>query len=146
MAREGAWERFAKYFQEVPFGAGFARIGAAAGAFKQFHKEDEKFPTGYFFSDNLFITLLVEIGFPGLMIVMLLVGLIFFNGIKAWRTEERTHLIGVQLAMLSALLAIFLGSYGGEGVIYNPESAFFWFFSGVMMKSFAKDFDQPTPT
>lgn len=141
-ARRGALERFSRYATEIPFGAGFSRVGASAGAFASYNLADKRFPGGYFFGDNLFITLLIEIGFPGLLFVSSLIGVILFKGFKGWHQEKRTFLIGPQLAILSSLFAIFIGSYGAEGIIYNPESAFFWFFSGVLIKTFNPNFGQ----
>ena len=48
-ARTGAFDRFVIYVQEIPFGAGFSRVGAAAGAFKELHQEDRVFGYKYFF-------------------------------------------------------------------------------------------------
>ena len=134
-ARRGAWERFKKYSSEVPFGAGFSRVGASAGAFKSYQSKDQFFGQKYFFADNLFITLLVETGIPGLIFVTLLVLAVLQKGLKAWRNEERKELIGLQLAITGSLFAIFIGSFGAEGIIYNPESCFFWFFGGTLIKS-----------
>ncbi len=132
-ARRGALERFMVYAQQIPFGAGFSRSGAAAGAFGDANKSDTYFKPGYFFADNLFVHLLIEMGIPGVIIVGLLVGCILFIGFQIWRHEKRVHLIGPQLAIWSSLVAITVGSYGGEGIVYNPESCFFWLFAGVMM-------------
>lgn len=133
IARRGNWDRFVKYATEVPFGAGFSRVGAAAGAFTDLQKGDPYFTKGHFFSDNLFILLVIEIGIPGFLIVTtLLLGILFF-GYKIWRTETREELIGPQMAIWSSLVAIAIGSYGAEGIVYNPESGFFWLFAGIMM-------------
>lgn len=141
VARRGALERFFHYAQEVPFGAGFSRVGAAAGAFQNELKSDKMFRSDHFFSDNLFIHLLIEIGFPGLIFVSLIVGSIIFSGLKMVWNEKRQNLIGPQVAILSAIFAIAVGSYGAEGIVYNPESCFFWLFSGVLMSMRRPDFD-----
>ncbi|MCC6138623.1 MAG: hypothetical protein IT287_08315 [Bdellovibrionaceae bacterium] len=140
VARRGAMDRFITYLRVVPFGAGFSRVGASAGAFEDVHKTDTFFAKGYFFSDNLFVHLLVELGLPGVFILTLLIGSVLFIGIKIWRTESRAQLIGPQMAILSSLVAIAAGSYGAEGIIYNPESCFFWLFAGVMMSMRNPDF------
>jgi O-antigen ligase len=132
-ARRGSFNRFLKYASDVPFGAGFSRVGAAAGAFPQLQKNDPHFPVGYFFSDNLFVLLVIEIGIPGLLIVVAMILSILYIGFRIWRTEERQQLLGPQMAIFSSLVAIAAGSYGAEGIVYNPESCFFWLFAGVMM-------------
>ncbi|MCJ8277662.1 MAG: O-antigen ligase family protein, partial [Bdellovibrionales bacterium] len=133
-ARRGAWDRFVLYAQQVPFGAGLSRVGAAAGAFKELHKRDRTFGYKYFFTDNFWLTALVEIGLPGMFIVTLLVGLILWAGIRSHFGIEKHSLKVLNLSLLSSLLALFICLYGAEGLIYNPEACFFWFFAGVMMK------------
>lgn len=133
-ARRNTWSRFVLYLQTVPMGAGFSRVGASAGAFYRLNKTDHFFPEKFFFGDNLFITILIELGIPGLIIMSSLIGMILYRGVIAWRKETRQGLITPQLAILSALFAIAIGSYGAEGIIYNPESCFFWFFAGVLMR------------
>ncbi len=139
-ARRGAWDRFMVYIETVPFGAGFSRTGASSGAFQEANLNDRFFSKHFFFADNLFLTLLIEIGLPGLILVTLIILMVLGKGLKAWRQETRQELIGPQLSILSCLFAIFIGSYGAEGIVYNPESAIFWFFSGVLLKTLSSDF------
>lgn len=140
-ARRGTWDRFILYIKDVPFGAGFSRVGAASGAFQKANEQDPFFPPGYFFTDNLFLNILIELGIPGLIILTTLIFSILFIGFRLWRYEVRIQLIGPQLAIWSSLIAITAGSYGGEGIIYNPESCFFWLFAGVMMSMKDVSFD-----
>ncbi|MCB0378614.1 MAG: hypothetical protein KDD33_08995 [Bdellovibrionales bacterium] len=133
-ARRGAWDRFAIYVKEVPLGAGFSRVGAAAGAFKDLHQADTIFGFKHFFSDNFWITTLIEIGLPGMVIMTLLLLMILGRGIRQYFNIEDLSLKTMHLAVLCSLIAIFIGLYGAEGVLYNPESSFFWFFAGVLMK------------
>lgn len=141
VARRGAWERFTSYLEVVPFGAGYSRVGASAGAFADLHAQDVHFSKNYFFTDNLFILLLVEIGLPGLFIVSILIGSILFFGFKIIGKENRPALLFPHIAILSSLVAIFIGSYGAEGIVYNPESCFFWLFSGIMVSMNSPDFN-----
>jgi hypothetical protein len=133
-ARRGTWSRFIHYVQEVPFGAGFARVGAAAGAFKELHKQDPIFGYKYFFTDNLWLTLLVELGVPGMLIVTLLFGSIMIRGYRNYLQSRNLELRVAMIAILAPLTALCLGFYGAEGLMYNPEACFFWFFAGVLMK------------
>lgn len=133
-ARRNAMERFITYIKEVPMGAGFSRVGASAGAFKDQTAADKHFPSKFFFADNLWITLLIETGIPGMVIVSMLVLAVFYRGTRSWMEETRQNLIAPQVAILSALAAIAIGFYGGEGLIYNPESCFFWLFAGILIK------------
>lgn len=40
----------------------------------------------------------------------------------------------LQAALICPLFACVLGLWGAEGILYNPEAAFFWFFSGALMR------------
>ncbi|MBY0315021.1 MAG: hypothetical protein K2Q26_05855 [Bdellovibrionales bacterium] len=140
-ARKGNLNRFLLYAQEVPFGAGFSRVGASSGAFLEANKADIYFPKNHFFSDNLFINIVIEAGIPGVIIITALILGIIYLGFQLWRREERSELIGPQMAILSSLVAIAIGSYGAEGILYNPESCFFWLFAGVMMAMREPDFE-----
>jgi O-antigen ligase len=133
-ARRGAWKRFLMYAQEVPLGAGFSRVGAAAGAFKELHKVDKTFGYKHFFADNLWLTALIEIGLPGMFLLGFLVLSILWIGFKNYRDCKIESLKMLHLVILSTLIALIIGLYGAEGLIYNPEACFFWFFSGVLMK------------
>lgn len=133
-ARRGAFDRFIRYAAEVPFGAGFSRVGAAAGAFKDLHQKDKIFGPYHFFTDNFWLASLVEVGIPGMLIVSFLVFLIFYRGFRNYLKCKDEEVKTLQLAVLCPLLALGLGLYGAEGLIYNPEACFFWFFSGVLMK------------
>jgi len=132
-ARRGAWDRLIKYAAEVPFGAGFSRVGAAAGAFSEKNKSDQFFGYKHFFSDNLWLAALVEIGVPGMLILTFLLVMIFYCGVLGYRKIKTPSLKVLHLTLFSSLFSIFIGSYGAEGLLYNPEASFFWFFSGVMI-------------
>jgi len=133
-ARRGAGERFLLYLGEVPFGAGFARVGAAAGAFKKTYREDVHFKPGYFFADNFWIATLVEVGLPGMIIMTSLIFLILWRGLSGLRLTRDPESKVLQLALMCSLISMVVGLYGAEGLLYNPESAIFWFFSGILMK------------
>lgn len=133
-ARRGAWDRFILYVSEVPFGAGFARVGAAAGAFKKLHKQDKIFGYKHFFTDNFWLAALVEIGIPGMTIITFLFVGILIAGIRFYFSTRNEEAKLASLAVLTPLIALAMGLYGAEGLIYNPEACFFWFWAGVLMK------------
>ncbi|MCB0341619.1 MAG: hypothetical protein KDD59_05180 [Bdellovibrionales bacterium] len=138
-ARRGAWERFTKYLVEVPFGAGLARVGAAGGAFEKLRNRDPYFSADHFFADNFWIASLVELGFPGMLLLTFILFGILIRGFFSLRDQKDPQKRSLQLAILSALTASVVGLYGAEGVLYNPESSFFWFFSGVLMRLSSDD-------
>lgn len=133
-ARRGTWERFYQYLQDVPFGAGFARVGAAGGAFQHLQADDPFFKTNYFFADNFWIASLVEVGIPGMVILTLLVGAILILGYSKQRKLANPDYKLVMLSLLAGLVPLVVGLYASEGILYNPDASFFWFFSGAMLK------------
>jgi len=133
-ARHGTWDRFVKYASDAPFGAGFSRVGAAAGAFEDELRGDPFFGEKYFFADNFWIATMVEEGIPGMFIFSLIIFVLLF---KIWRgvmsvEDQDCRLLG--FAILGSLVAVAVGLYGSEGILYNPDSSFFWFFSGLALK------------
>lgn len=134
-ARRGTLDRFLLYAEKVPFGAGFSRVGGAASTFQKYAEKDPYFGYGYFFTDNFWIACLVEIGFPGMILMTALVFLILATGFKLWWKNRDNPNSVMQLTLLASLLSIILGLYGAEGILYNPDSCFFWFFSGALMAS-----------
>lgn len=133
-ARRGAWDRFVMYLSEIPLGAGLSRTGAVGGKFIDLIEKDSFFPKDHFFTDNLFLVVLIDLGIPGLLILSILIIILLFVGIRQLRTLILPEFRLINMAILSSLISIVIGSYGAEGLIYNPEAPFFWFFSGVMIK------------
>ena len=69
-----------------------------------------------------------------MLIITLLVVLILWKGYKSYFEGTDKSLRMLQMAILASLSALVMGLYGAEGLVYNPEACFFWFFSGVLMK------------
>jgi hypothetical protein len=133
-SRRGSWDRLVKYAGEAPFGAGFARIGAAAGAFEQEQRRDPFFGADHFFADNFWVATVVEEGIPGMLILTLLLFLMLYKNWRVIFAVDDKHRRLLALAIFGALSGIILGLYGAEGILYNPDSSFFWFFSGLALK------------
>ncbi len=132
-ARSGAMNRFITYAEMVPFGAGLSRIGAAAGKFQELLQMDRLFGVD-FFSDNLWIELLIDLGIPGLIIINLIIFMILKIGITGFFTIKDPELKALQWTVLCSLCTILIGAYGAEPILYNPEGPFFWFFSGMLVR------------
>jgi len=132
-ARRGVLDRIILFAKEVPLGAGLSRTGSAGGKFQNRIKMDLFFPEG-FFTDNFWAATIVDLGIPGSLILSIIIFTILFRGYRSYRQLKSLQLVYLNVAFLSALIPIVIGLWGAEGVIYNPEAAFFWFFSGVMLK------------
>ena len=132
-AREGAMDRFIDYTMMAPLGAGLSRMGSAAGKFQDLISMNRYF-TGGFFSDNLWIELVVDLGIPGMIIYTLLLIMIMAQGsMNYWQECDPQNKI-LQGIIIVSLFSILVGAYGAEPILYNPEASFFWFFSGVLLR------------
>lgn len=138
-ARQGAIDRFMTYLQEVPLGAGLSRTGAAAGKFKEQIRTGTFFREG-FFTDNFFVATLVDLGIPGMAVFCTIIFLILIKAVLQFNRMVYPETRAIQAALFASLLASVAGFYGAEAILYNPESCFFWFFSGVLAR--LPDIDQ----
>jgi hypothetical protein len=132
-SRSGAMDRFSFYLSRAPMGSGLSRIGPAVSVFSNQIAQSNFFQEG-FFSDNLWVALAIDLGLPGVIIITLLVAMIMIYGIRGLKQIQDPYLVGVQAAIICGLLSIALGAPSAEAIIYNPEAAFFWFFSGMLMR------------
>jgi hypothetical protein len=132
-ARAGAMDRIVSAAVRVPLGAGLSRTGAAAGKFAAEVSADPYFPEG-FFSDNFWAAVISELGIPGALIITIIMVMIVIRGAKGLRLIKNPGVSAAQAVILSSLIMIIVGLWGAEGILYNPEAAFFWFFSGVLMR------------
>ena len=132
-ARAGAFERMVAAAIQVPLGAGLSRTGAAAGKFADLIERDPFFPNG-FFGDNFWASVISEIGIPGALIITLIIGMVLTRGALGLKQIKNPEISTIQAVVLSSLIMIVFGLWGAEAILYNPEAAFFWFFSGVLMR------------
>lgn len=132
-ARQGALDRFVYYVQLAPLGAGLSRTGAASNKFQALAGRNDYFEIP-FFSDNLWVALVVDLGIPGVLIITLILLVVMLKGVIDLLRMREPAVKAVQGAILCALFVIIIGGYGGEAMLYNPEASFFWFFAGAMIK------------
>ena len=133
-ARFGVWPRFAQYAQAAPLGAGFSRIGGASVKFSEERQQDPFFKDDYFFADNFWVACLVEIGFPGMIVLSIIIACIWWRSLKIIFILEYFKAKLLALAIFSSITAMMVGLYASEGILYNPDACFYWFFAGVVMK------------
>jgi hypothetical protein len=132
-ARSGAAERITTFAAQVPLGAGLSRTGAAAGKFWDLIVADPYFPQG-FFADNFWAAVIAEMGIPGAAILTALLFGVLIRGLRSLRRMRDPELTAQGAVIVASLGMIVAGLWGAEGVLYNPEASFFWFFSGVLMR------------
>jgi hypothetical protein len=133
-ARFGVWPRFSAYMQSAPLGAGFSRIGGASVKFKEEREQDPFFKDNYFFADNFWVACLVEIGIPGMIGLTLIIACIWWRSLKTIFFLKHFKPKLLALAIFSSITAMMVGLYASEGILYNPDACFYWFFAGVAMK------------
>lgn len=143
-ARTGAFQRFMLYAESAPFGAGLSRIGPAVYRFKTEISENAFFRDTYFFSDNLFVQFVIDLGIPGTFFIVTIIGCILWQMFVFLRMplDNRTYLLGV--ALMASSLSSLIGAYGAEPVLYNPEGPYFWFFAGALFRMAKPNFDRKT--
>ena len=128
-ARRGTLERLKTLLNEYPFGAGLGRTGAASGALKPYIAA-RPLPPPYqngIFADQFWIASTGDLGILGSLNLTLIFLMILTIGFFKIGNPP-------VLAIWASLFGILIGIFTAEGVLYNPEAAFFWFFSGVMLK------------
>lgn len=133
-ARFAVWPRFSAYLQTAPLGAGFSRIGGASVKFTEERQQDPFFKDDYFFADNFWVACLIEIGIPGMILLSLIVACIWWRTMKTVLRLKHFKPKLLALAVFSSITAMMVGLYASEGILYNPDACFYWFFAGVVMK------------
>ncbi|MBC7396387.1 MAG: O-antigen ligase family protein [Bdellovibrionales bacterium] len=132
-ARKNTLDRLLTLMSKVPLGAGLSRTGAASGKFATSIAEGTYFKEG-FFTDNFWLAVLVDLGIPGMFLLTMIVLLILVRGFRTIGNYRDPDLRMLHVTILCCLCSSVAGFYGAESILYNPEAAFFWFFSGVMLK------------
>ncbi|HEX4923976.1 MAG TPA: O-antigen ligase family protein [Bdellovibrionales bacterium] len=127
---------FLYLWNNAPFGIGLSRVGAAGAYFKSEIARDQFFGPNWSWTDNLYLTLAVELGFPGMIFFLCLTMGPFF--VLAYRAVvAETDRSGTRLLIAGAvglLGASIMGHLGSEGSLYLPESAYFWLFMGAAVR------------
>jgi hypothetical protein len=124
------------YMEKLPLGAGLSRTGASAGRFG-YEIGTHSLINYIFFTDNTWAAVIAELGIPGVLLLLIIIGAILIrDGAMVqlrykFLSTEHSLLHAVMLGMLTATT---IGFWGAEGLLYNPESSVFWFFSGVMLR------------
>ncbi len=133
-SRKGALDRFLTYAEMAPLGSGLSRIGPAVYRFHDQITSNQYFKTVVFFSDNLWVQLVIDIGIPGVFLFTVILILIFLQSFRAWSYAENGKHCLMMAAVFTGNIAIFSGAYGAEPILYHPEAGFFWFFSGALFR------------
>lgn len=132
---------FMDRLEKAPLGLGPGRTGAAAGMFKDIIEDDPIYDLAFSWSlDNLYISLVIDLGIGMIFYTMLIVGLplyTFWRSLIFWqRNKLKTN---ITLISLGTLLVTLLTSWGGLSIPYNPVSFFFWFWLAHSINSLDRE-------
>lgn len=110
-------------------GAGLSRLGASSIPWGERIQADPFFSKGWGGADSLFIAIFSEVGLGGLVVYLLLM-----------LTLMGSLLVSKGIAPKIALVycLVMLGSgYATEGILYQPDAAFFWLYAGFGLRMVA---------
>lgn len=131
--------------QMYPLGAGLGRTGPAAvkfygeiQAFYDIYSEhqwrSQMHAPSMMPSENYFLVLMSETGIPGTIIMVLIVLVLLWKGLKAYIAIQDDSLKWYSASCLGILVSIFIVFFGGPALITAPLNLFFWFLGGVLLK------------
>ncbi len=127
-ARGGNWA-FNEFKDRASFslvGNGLSRFGAAAGPWKALIDRDRLFPAKWTFSDNVFLALFTELGVGGVSAYLILVFAVIWHLLT----------VGSKVAYLAAFACLItvLSGFGSEGILFQPDASFFWFYAAFGLR------------
>jgi hypothetical protein len=124
-ARDGTYQNIDQYFTTFPLGAGIGSVGPAAGVI-------DPPPQKYLDAESQFTFLLIEVGIPGLLVLLAfhfrLVGLVVTRVRKLPSGEVRL-LLAALAAPLFALLSLWIV---GVNTTSSPNAPYLWFMAGTL--------------
>lgn len=135
---------------EHPIGIGPGHTGAASSVVADQIASDPIYPRVTFWGlDNLFLSLITEMGFGAFFYISLLLFLpvLLFN--RAWQLMRAGEMYRARVAIIGLvqISVILLGNWMAIGIPYNPESFFFWFWTALSLNMYdnARNVSQPHP-
>lgn len=129
-AREGAWGAMVRLSKHTSLGIGLSRVGAAAGPWMQRIERDPVFGNQWSFADNVYRALFTEMGVGGLLSYLAVIATIMILALKRGTFEGR-------VGFLNCCVFILMG-FGSEGVLYQPDATFFWFYAAWALRADAR--------
>jgi len=125
-AREGALGAMLRLSEATNLGIGLSRVGAASSLWGAKIADDPVFGDDWSFADNLYRCLFTEVGIAGLSAYLLLLVAIVVLCLR--RGTFAGRLIAVNC------LVFCLAGFGSEGVLYQPDAAFFWLYAAWALR------------
>ncbi len=133
-ARTGALGRIWDRIEHYPFGAGLGRTGVAGGNLYSrltATPQSAEIERDVGWSDNYFADMISETGVPGVIMMMtILIGLMVGATKLAGRAGD-TLAVDLCAGIAGLFFAILVMSWGGQPLMTNPVTAYFWLFAGL---------------
>ena len=133
-ARTGALGRIWDRIEHYPFGAGLGRTGVAGGNLYSrltATPESAEIERDVGWSDNYFADMISETGIPGVVMMMtILIGAMVGAARLAGRARD-TLTVDACAGIAGLFFAILVMSWGGQPLMANPITAYFWLFLGL---------------
>ena len=85
-------------------------------------------------ADSLYFTYLAEFGYPGMVLIVMIIGSFIFRGLRSLKTMTRHHSIVLVKAVVVLDIVLACASLTGTHIHYFHGDIFFWFWNGVMVK------------
>jgi O-antigen ligase len=114
---------------EKPFGVGIGRANPGARFLMQWYPGFQ--PTGY---HNFFTILAHETSILGVILMLWILKVIFFNGYKIYANLQDSKLKYTALGILACLFGIFFLFFAGPIIDVSPANLYFWFLAGMLLK------------
>lgn len=134
-ARQGAIESMLTLSETTTLGIGLSRVGASSSLWRARIDKDPHFSKKWGFADNVYRAIFTECGLAGLLSYLLLMTAIIVALVK-----QATY---VSLLVAANCIIYILAGWGSEGILYLPDSAFFWTYVGLGLRyntELAEDF------
>lgn len=123
-----------KKLAEFPMGIGPAMTGAAGSLSVDLIQKDPIYNKQTFWGyDNFYLSMIIEFGYGAIFYLAYFFSvpfalIYFFKEMYRNGDYLRSRLISIALVNIVVIL---LGNWGAQGISYNPESFFFWFWAAI---------------
>jgi len=85
-------------------------------------------------TESFYAKCILEIGIPGLLLVLLIFGRVLLQGYSGFLHLKSTPLKPVAASLLSTMIVICVYLVKGSFIDYDPLNIYFWIFAGIIMK------------
>lgn len=148
LANRASFGQFMDIFEErveLPFGFGLGMTSNYLPDFEAKRKTLVNIPKTWFWTfDNLFLFLFLELGLGALFYLFILFS-VNLSLISRWLTVYRWRALSFFSIVNVCTVTVFvvtIFNWGAKGIPFNPESFYYWFWSGLAFVTFKKSRDE----